>query len=104
MFPCLYVEVVWSLWRMGTRFGLVSSMNDCLISVIGVVRIVCYRFKAKVPCLLTSDNMVKVYVCPYIDPITNLWFLSLVITIKWTIFKEEDDQERWWLNRESGGC
>ena len=34
--------------------------------------------------------MVKVYMRPCKDPITNLWFLSLVITIKLTVFKEED--------------
>lgn len=46
---------------MGTRFGLVSSMNGCLRFVIGVlayttmIRIVRYGFKAKVPCLLTKE-------------------------------------------------
>ena len=48
--------------------------------------------------------MGKVYMGPCKDPITNLWFLSLVITIKLTVFKEEDNRERWWLNLESGGC
>ena len=62
---------------MGTRFGLVSSMNGCLRFVIGVVaytmmiRILRYGFKAKVPCLLTRDNTVRVYVRPRTDPITN---------------------------------